>query len=77
MEGGHIAVLRDGDMINIDIPKRRIDLLISDKEIKERLKTWKPLKPKVNKGWLARYTAFATSANTGAVLKSQISNLKS
>lgn len=71
MEGGPIAILRDGDMISIDIPKRRMDLLISDKEIKERLKTWKPLKPKVNKGWLARYAAFTTSANTGAVMRSK------
>jgi dihydroxy-acid dehydratase len=70
MEGGPIAILRDGDIIDIDIPKRKIDILISDREIKERFKAWKPLKPKVNKGWLARYAAFATSANTGAVMKS-------
>jgi len=69
MEGGPIAILRDGDIINIDIPKRKIDILLSDREMKERFKTWKPLKPKVNRGWLARYAAFATSANTGAVLK--------
>lgn len=69
MEGGPIAIVRNGDMISIDIPKRKIDILISDKEIKRRFKTWKPSKPKINKGWLARYAAFATSANTGAILK--------
>ncbi len=69
MKGGPIAIVRDGDIISIDIPKRKIDILISDEEIKKRFKTWKPSKPKINRGWLARYAAFATSANTGAIMK--------
>ncbi len=69
MEGGPIAIVRDGDLISIDIPKRKMDILISDREIRERFKTWKPLKPKINTGWLARYAALATSASTGAVMK--------
>lgn len=69
MEGGPIAVLKDGDLINIDIPQRKIEVLLSDKEIKDRLKNLKPVKPKINKGWLARYARFVTSASTGAVLK--------
>jgi dihydroxy-acid dehydratase len=69
MEGGPIAVVRDGDVIRIDIPKRKIDILLSEGEIKKRFKTWKPLSPKIKKGWLARYAAFATSANTGAIMK--------
>ena len=69
MEGGPIAIVRDGDKISIDIPKRRLDILVSDKEIKKRFEGWKPPKPRINKGWLARYAALATSANTGAVLK--------
>ncbi|MBI5196853.1 MAG: dihydroxy-acid dehydratase [Nitrospirae bacterium] len=69
MEGGPIAVLKDGDLIHIDIPQRKMDVLLSDKEIKDRLKNLKPVKPKINKGWLARYARFVTSASTGAVLK--------
>lgn len=70
MEGGPIAVVKDGDIISIDIPNRRLDLLVSEKEIKERLKTHKHLKPKINKGWLSRYAAMVTSASTGAIMKS-------
>ncbi len=69
MEGGPIAIVRDGDIISIDIPKRKIDILVNDKEIEKRFKTWKPCKPRITRGWLARYSAFATSASTGAVMK--------
>ena len=69
MEGGPIAVVRNGDIISIDIPKRKLDLLVSEEEIKKRLKTHKPLKPKIRKGWLARYASLVTSASTGAVMK--------
>jgi len=69
MEGGVIAVLKDGDKIRIDIPERRIDVLLSDKEIKERLKSWKPPKPKINKGYLARYAKLVSSAGSGAIMK--------
>lgn len=71
MEGGPIAIVEDGDLINIDIPARRIDLLISDEEIKERLRRLKPRKPRIRKGWLARYAASVTSASTGAVMRVQ------
>ena len=69
MEGGPIAVIRDGDVIRIDIPKRKIDILLSEGEIKKRFKTWRPQNPKIKKGWLARYAALVTSASTGAVMK--------
>lgn len=69
MEGGTIAILKDGDRIQIDIPKRRIDVLLSDKEIKERFNTWKPLKPKITKGYLSRYARMVSSAGSGAVMK--------
>ncbi|MEF9438561.1 MAG: dihydroxy-acid dehydratase, partial [Candidatus Mariimomonas ferrooxydans] len=72
MEGGPIAIVRDGDIISIDIPKRKIDILLNDKEIEKRFKTWKPSKPKITRGWLARYSALVTSANTGAVMKQKI-----
>jgi dihydroxy-acid dehydratase len=67
--GGEIGLLRDGDIIDIDIPKRTLNVRLSDAELAERRKAWKPLPPKIQHGWLARYTAMATSADTGAVLK--------
>jgi dihydroxy-acid dehydratase len=70
MEGGTIAIVRDGDRIRIDIPKRRIDVLLSDKEIQERFRTWKPIKPKITKGYLSRYAQMVSSAGSGAVMKS-------
>jgi dihydroxy-acid dehydratase len=72
MEGGAIAIVRNGDIIRIDIPKRKLDLLVSKEEIKKRFKTHKALKPKINKGWLARYASLVTSASTGAVMKNGI-----
>ena len=68
-EGGPIAVVRTGDLIEIDIPNKRIDLKISDDEMKKRLSEWRRPKPKVTRGYLARYAALVTSAATGAVLK--------
>ncbi len=69
MEGGPIAILQDGDRIRIDIPKRRLDLLLSDEEIKDRLRRWKPPRPKITKGYLARYSQMVSSASSGAVMK--------
>jgi dihydroxy-acid dehydratase len=69
MEGGTIAILKDGDRIRIDIPNRKMDVLLSDKEIKERFKIWKPLKPKITKGYLSRYVRMVSSAGSGAVMK--------
>jgi dihydroxy-acid dehydratase len=69
MEGGLIAILKDGDKIQIDIPKRQIDVLLPAKEIQERLDKWKPLKPKITKGYLARYAKMVSSAGSGAVMK--------
>ncbi len=67
-EGGPIAAIKDGDEIEINIPARKLELKLSQKEIDERMKSWKPLKKKLS-GYLARYAHFVTSANTGAVLK--------
>jgi dihydroxy-acid dehydratase len=69
MEGGVIAILKDGDRIKIDIPNRKIDVLLSDKEIKERLSRWKPPKPKITKGFLSRYARMVSSAASGAVMR--------
>jgi len=68
MEGGPIAIIKDGDKIKIDIPKRRIDLMVSDKDIKKRLSTWRPPKPKIRKGYLLRYAMMVSSAGKGAVM---------
>lgn len=67
--GGPIAVVRDGDIISIDIEEKRLDLEIPAAELEERLKDWTPPAPKTSTGYLARYAAFVTSADEGAVLK--------
>lgn len=69
MEGGTIAILEDGDRISIDIPRRKIEVLLSDQEIEKRFATWKPLKPKIRKGYLARYARMVSSAGSGAVME--------
>jgi dihydroxy-acid dehydratase len=69
MEGGTIAILKDGDRIRIDIPKRKINALLSEREIRERFRTWKPLRPKIMKGYLSRYARMVSSAGSGAVMK--------
>ncbi len=68
MEGGTIAIIRDGDRIRIDIPARRIELLVADDEIERRLSEWSPPEPKIRKGYLARYAKLVSSAATGAVM---------
>jgi len=67
--GGPIGLLKDGDIIEIDIPNNAINVKLSDEELAERKKAWKPPKPKITKGYLAKYASMATSADTGAVLK--------
>lgn len=69
MEGGAIAIVKDGDRIDINIPKRRITLKVSDKEIEERLSKWRPPKPKISKGYMARYARAVSSGGEGAVVK--------
>ncbi len=69
MEGGPIAVVRNGDRITIDIPKRELTLHVPAAEMKRRMAVWKPPAPKIRTGWLARYAAHVTSASTGAVMK--------
>ena len=66
--GGPIAFVKEGDMIDIDIINHKIELLISDEEMAERKKNFKPKTPEV-KGYLKKYASMVTSANTGAVLK--------
>jgi dihydroxy-acid dehydratase len=67
-EGGPIAAVRNGDMIEIDIPGKKLNLLISDKELKKRLSQWKPRQKKL-KGYLKRYAKLVQSASTGATFE--------
>ncbi|KJU82351.1 Dihydroxy-acid and 6-phosphogluconate dehydratase [Candidatus Magnetobacterium bavaricum] len=69
MEGGVIAIVQDGDRIRIDIPQRKLDLLVAQDEIGTRFKDWQPQPPKITTGYLSRYAKMVTSAATGAIMK--------
>ncbi len=66
--GGNIGLVREGDRISIDIPNRKIELLVSDEELAERRKVWVCPEPKVKTGYLARYAKQVSSADKGAIL---------
>ncbi len=65
--GGPIAALREGDIITFDIPSRRIDVNLTDAEIKARLKDWKPPTPHYKSGVMAKYAQLVSSASRGAI----------
>lgn len=67
--GGPIALVKDGDRICVDISNNRVDVLVDDAELEARRKEWRPRKPKITSGYLARYAALVTSGNRGAVLE--------
>ncbi|ANZ95809.1 MULTISPECIES: dihydroxy-acid dehydratase [Brochothrix] len=67
--GGPIALIEDGDTIEIDLPSRTMELLVSDEVLAERRTHLKRFKPKVLTGWLARYSVMVTSANTGGIMQ--------
>jgi dihydroxy-acid dehydratase len=66
--GGTIGLVQEGDMIRIDIPARTLVLEVDDAELARRRESWRAPAPRIKTGWLARYTALATSADTGGVL---------
>ena len=68
-EGGPIALVRDGDSIRLDIPQRRLELLVDAAELARRQAAWTAPEPKIKTGWLARYAKVVTSAHTGAICK--------
>jgi len=68
-EGGNIALVQDGDVIEIDIPAKKINVRLSEEEIAKRRAAWTPPEPKVKEGYLARYARSVTSAGSGAVVK--------
>ncbi|MHC4559456.1 MAG: dihydroxy-acid dehydratase [Planctomycetota bacterium] len=67
--GGPIGLLKDGDIIEIDIPINKINVKLSDDELAKRKKVWTAPKPRITEGYLAKYASMATSADTGAVLR--------
>ena len=67
--GGIIALIEEGDIIEIDIPKNTINVLVSDEVLAERRSKWQPREPRITTGYLARYAKSVTSGCTGAVLK--------
>jgi dihydroxy-acid dehydratase len=69
VDGGPIGALRDGDVIDIDIPGHKLDVRLSPEEIERRIAETPPFVRDVPRGWLRRYRAMVTSANTGAVLR--------
>lgn len=68
-EGGPIALIEDGDIIEIDLPNRTINVKLSDEELEERRKKLKPFEPKIKTGWLARYSKLVTNASKGGIMK--------
>jgi dihydroxy-acid dehydratase len=66
---GPIALVQDGDEIAIDLPARKLDLLVDEKELAKRKAAWVKPAPKFTSGWLARYARQVSSAATGAVLE--------
>jgi len=70
-EGGPIALVAEGDRILLDIPNRRLELKVDEATLSARRSLWKKPEPKIKGGWLSRYAAMVTSANTGAVLRNE------
>ncbi len=69
--GGPIALLEEGDIIQIDIPALKLDVKLSEEELAARKVKWQPRQPKVTTGYLARYASMVTSGNRGAILEIQ------
>ncbi len=67
MQGGPIAAVRENDIIEIDIPRKTLNLAVSESEIQSRLAGWKPPAPNITTGYMARYAKMVSSANRGAV----------
>ena len=68
-EGGTIALVEEGDLIEIDIPEKKLSLKVDKKTLEERAKKWKEPPPKIKKGYLHRYAQLVSSAATGAIFK--------
>ncbi|GBR77568.1 dihydroxy-acid dehydratase [Candidatus Termititenax dinenymphae] len=69
MAGGEIALIKEGDIIEINIPKKTLNVLVSTEELEKRRKAWHQPDPNIKTGYMARYAKLVTSANLGAVLQ--------
>ena len=67
--GGPIALIEEGDIIQIDIPNLKLNVDLTEEQLKERAAKWQPREPKVTSGYLARYASMVTSGNRGAILE--------
>jgi dihydroxy-acid dehydratase len=67
--GGLIALVRDGDRIEIDIPKRRLELLVPEEELTLRRADWQPRAPAITDGYLGLYSRMVSQASQGVILK--------
>ncbi|MBI5583176.1 MAG: dihydroxy-acid dehydratase [Deltaproteobacteria bacterium] len=70
--GGPIALIREGDLIEIDIPRKKLSLLVSREELAKRRKSWKPQPSKIKSGYAYRYAQLVTSGSTGAILREDL-----
>lgn len=70
-DGGPIALIEEGDEISIDIPNKKLELLVDDATLVRRRQSWKPREPKIKSGYLARYARMVTSGARGAILKEE------
>ena len=68
-EGGPIALVEEGDLIRINIPEHKLEVVVSDEELARRKAAWTPREPKVTTGYLKRYARMVSSANKGAILE--------
>jgi dihydroxy-acid dehydratase len=69
--GGPIALIEEGDEILIDIPNKKLDLLVDDATLANRRKQWKPREPRIKTGYMARYAHLVTSGSRGAILENE------
>jgi len=68
-EGGPIGLIRDGDVVCIDLAERRLDVDLTPAELRARRRQWTAPEPRYTRGWLSRYAAMVTNAGRGAVLE--------
>ncbi len=71
MEGGPIAIVKNGDKIMIDIPKRKLEVALLDEEIKKRFLQWQKPEPRIKHGYLSRYAKLVSSAGSGAIMRNE------
>ncbi|RKX61550.1 MAG: dihydroxy-acid dehydratase [Thermodesulfobacteriota bacterium] len=67
-DGGTIGLIEEGDIINIDIPARKLSLQVTEQKLDQRRSTWKPMEPRITQGYLARYARQVSSASKGAIV---------